>query len=335
MKLSLTKTIVALETRMPKYILGDSQELLKEMQNESVDCVYMDPPFNSDAKYRLNPDSELGFDDVFSSNLEYTNLVEPIVSECKRLLKKNGSLFFHISANEMAVPLVICEKHFKKVQPIFWKRSRSKNNVKTKLGSTIDVILWCSNVKKPKFNMTYQPLDEYYAKNSYKNKDSRGNYALGHIVYTATQRTKNKDRLYSLNHDDKTYEPENGWRLSKQDLLGLIDDDRVHFPTKEGANPYKKIYKHESLGKPCTDLWDDIHSIAQGTESRRYPTQKPVSLLKRIIKLTTDEGGVILDPVAGSGTTGVAAKLLNRDFILIDKNPDAIEICKKRIKEET
>ena len=164
MKLSPTKTIVALETRMPKYILGDSQELLKEMQNESVDCVYMDPPFNSDAKYRLNPDSELGFDDVFSSNLEYTNLVEPIVHECKRLLKKNGSLFFHISANEMAVPLVICEKHFKKVQPIFWKRSRSKNNVKTKLGSTIDVILWCSNVKKPKFNMTYQPLDEYYAK---------------------------------------------------------------------------------------------------------------------------------------------------------------------------
>jgi DNA modification methylase len=51
--------------------------------------------------------------------------------------------------------------------------------------------------------------------------------------------------------------------------------------------------------------------------------------------LTTDEGDVILDPVAGSGTTGVAASRLNREFILIDKNPDAIQICKKRVKEET
>jgi DNA modification methylase len=187
---------------------------------------------------------------------------------------------------------------------------------------------------KPKFNMVYQPLDEYYAKNSYKNQDSRGNYALGHIVYTATQRTKNKDRLYALKHDGQIYEPKNGWRLSKEALWGLIKNNRIHFPKKATANPYKKIYKHESQGKPCTDLWDDIHSLAQGTESRLYPTQKPISLLKRIIQLTTDEGDVILDPVAGSGTTGVAATLLNRDFILIDKNPDAIKICKKRIKEE-
>ena len=320
---------------VPRYILGDSRESLKKLSDGSVDCVYMDPPFNSDAKYRLNPDSQLGFDDVFSSGSEYAKLVEPIVVECKRLLKKDGSLFFHISADQMAIPLVICERHFKRVQPIFWKRSRSKNNVKTKLGSTIDVILWCSKVKKPKFNIVYQPLDEYYAKNSYKNTDSRGNYALGHIVYTATQRTKNKNRLYSLTHNGVTYKPANGWRLSKQDLLKLVDDDRVHFPTKVGANPYKKIYKHESNGKPCTDLWDDLHSLAQGAESRLYPTQKPISLLKRIIQLTTDEGDVILDPVAGSGTTGVAASQLNREFILIDKNPDAIQICKKRVKEET
>lgn len=323
-----------LEAQMGRFILGDSRSSLNTLQDNSVDCVYMDPPFNSDAKYRLNPDSNIGFDDVFSSNLEYVELVEPIVLECKRLLKENGSFFFHISADQMMIPLVICEKHFKKVQPIFWKRSRSKNNVKTKLGSTVDVILWCSNSKKPKFNMVYQPLDEYYAANSYKNKDARGNYALGHIVYTTTQKTKNENRLYSITHNGKTYAPKNGWRLSKEDLLSLIEQDRIHFPSKAGANPYKKIYKHESSGKPCTDLWDDIHSLAQGSETRVYPTQKPVSLLKRIIELTTVEGDVILDPVAGSGTTGVAASKLNRDFILVDLNPDAIEICKKRVKEE-
>ena len=92
-----------------RYILGDSRESLKKLNDETIDCVYMDPPFNSDAKYRLNPDSELGFDDVFSSGSEYAQLVEPIVAECKRLLKKDGSLFFHISADQMTIPLIIWE----------------------------------------------------------------------------------------------------------------------------------------------------------------------------------------------------------------------------------
>jgi DNA modification methylase len=319
---------------MQQYILGDSRKALLDLEDASVDCVYMDPPFNSDANYRLGPDSDLGFDDKFESSSAYARVIEPIVSQCARALKDNGSLFFHISAEQMLVPQMICVKHFKKVQPIFWKKSRSKNNVKNKLGATIDVIFWCTNSSKPKFNMVHQPLDEYYAKNSYKNKDDRGNYALGHVVYTATQKTSNKDRLYSIEHDGTVYAPKNGWRLSKEDLMALIADNRIHFPSKTGANPYKKIYKHESKGKPCTDLWDDIHSIAQGSETRQYPTQKPVSLLKRIIQLTTDEGDVILDPVAGSGTTGVAASTLNRNFILIDKNRDALEICKRRVKKE-
>ena len=306
---------------------------MKTLPDMSVDCVYMDPPFNSKSNYRLNPDSELGFDDIFENDSEYIEIVEPIVRECKRLLKKEGSLFFHISANEMMIPNMLCNKYFSKVQPIFWRRSRSKNNVKNKLGAVVDVIFWCTNSKKPKFNITYQPLDEYYANNSYKNTDSRGNYALGHIVYTKTQRTKNVNRLYSITINDTTYSPENGWRLSKEDLESLMKDDRIHFPSKDGANLYKKIYKHESKGKPCSDLWDDIHSIAMGSEERRYPTQKPIALLKRIINLTTEEGDVILDPVAGSGTTGVAAKMLGRDFILIDINQDAIEICKNRTEE--
>jgi DNA modification methylase len=266
---------------------------------------------------------------------------------------------------------MICNKYFTNVQPIFWKKSRSKNNTKNKLGAAVDVIFWCSNSKKPKFNMIYQELDAYYAENSYKNKDKRGNYALGHIVYTATQKVKSvkkeyldakgsgnvevveklkkklqvetekelekkaqekdKERLYAFEHDGVTYEPENGWRLSKEALQELVDEDRVHFPKKEGANPYKKIYKHESKGKPCMDLWDDIHSIAMGNERRLYPTEKPEKLLERIIEMSSDVGDLVLDPVAGSGTTGVVAQNLKRRFALFDINPAAIEVAKERI----
>ena len=317
--------------------VGDSRELLEELEDKTVNVVYLDPPFNSNRKYRLtSSDDSVGFDDIFSTDSEYVELVSPIVKECARILKKDGSFFFHISADQMLIPHMICSKYFKKVQPIFWKRSRSKNNVKTKIGACTDVIFWCSHLEKPKFNMVYQPLDPYYAENSYKNKDKRGNYALGHICYTKTQapdRKKTPHRYYEIQHGGKTYNPQYGWRMSKEDLESLIADDRIHFPTKRG-NPYKKIYAHESKGKPSTDYWDDIHSIAMGAEERVYPTQKPVALLKRIIEMTSDEGDVVLDPTAGSGTTGVAASQLGREYMLFDISEDAIETCKRRIKNE-
>lgn len=317
--------------------LGDSRELLQELEDQSIQAIYFDPPFNSNRKYRLTSEDEsVGFDDIFNSDEDYVGLVEPMVKECARSLKKDGSFFFHISADQMLIPNMICSKYFRKVQPIFWKRSRSKNNIKTKLGACTDVIFWCSHSEKPKFNMVYQPLDAYYAENSYKNKDARGNYALGHVCYTRTQAPdpiKTPSRYYELVHEGTTYKPQYGWRMSEEDLKSLIEADRIHFPNKKG-NPYKKIYAHESKGKPSTDYWDDIHSIAMGSEERVYPTQKPVALLKRIIEMSTSPGDMVLDPVAGSGTTGVAASLLDRNYTLFDISEDAIEACKRRIKNE-
>jgi site-specific DNA-methyltransferase (adenine-specific) len=324
--------------------LGDSRELLKQLEDQTVNVAYFDPPFNSSRNYRLTSNkASIGFDDIYASDDEYIALIDPMVKEISRVLTKDGSMFFHISADQMLIPHMVLSKYFSTIQPIFWLRSRSKNNTKTKLGACTDVIYWCSNIDKPKFNMVYQPLDEYYAKNSYKNQDKRGNYALGHITYTKTQapdRVKDsqkptaEQRYYTLEHNGITYNPTYGWRMSKQDLENLIKDDRIHFPSKAGAKPYKKIYAHESSGKPCTDFWDDLHSIAQGSEERLYPTQKPEALLERIINMTSDEGDVILDPVAGSGTTGAVAARLNRNYILFDINPDSIEICKKRLDKE-
>lgn len=323
---------------MNTITLGDSRESLKAVKSATIQAAYFDPPFNSNRKYRLTSrEDSIGFDDIFNTDDDYIGLVEPIVKECARVLKKDGSFFFHISADQMLIPNMICSKHFKRVQPIFWKRSRSKNNIKSKLGACTDVIFWCSHSTKPKFNMVYQPLDAYYAENSYKNKDDRGNYALGHVCYTKTQAPdpSKSDRYYQITHDSKTYNPKYGWRMSKEDLEALIADDRIHFPSnKKNANPYKKIYAHESKGKPSTDYWDDLHSIAMGSEERVYPTQKPVALLKRIIEMSTEVGDIVLDPVAGSGTTGVAASLLGRNYMLFDISEDAVEACKRRIKNE-
>ena len=312
---------------------GDGRELIKNIPDNTIATIYFDPPFNTGKDFTLHKEDDTGFSDAFDSDADYINLIEPVLIEATRVLKADGSLFFHISAEEMLIPHVLCKKHFSNVQPIFWQRARSKNNVKNKLGAVTDIIFWCSNSKKPKYNVVYQPLDEYYSTNSYKNTDWRGNYALGHLVYTKTQRTKRDDRYYAVEVKDRTFEAEHGWRVSKEDLEKLFAQDRVHVPATRG-NLYRKIYKHESKGKPATNLWDDIHSIAMGSEGRKYPTQKPVKLLERIIKMSSDPGDTILDPMAGSGTTGVAAQRLGRSAILIDENPDAVEIMASNLKTQ-
>jgi DNA modification methylase len=317
------------------FKLGDARNLISEIGDSTVSTIYFDPPFNTgrDFKYSSLTTGNFGFSDKFESDDEYMSLIEPILEQGKRVLKADGSLFFHISAEEMMIPHVLCNKYFEKVQPIFWKRSRSKNNVKKKLGALVDVIFWCSDSKSPKFNLVYQPLDSYYAENSYKNKDPRGNYALGHIVYSKTQATSNPERNFTYNHSDgRSWTPQYGWRVSYDELLRLMDQDRIHFPKKRG-NLYRKIYAHESKGKPCTNLWDDIHSIAMGVDgTRKYPTQKPAKLLSRIIEMSSNPGDLILDPMAGSGTTAFAASNLGRNSIVFDSSLDAQRIFERNLK---
>lgn len=305
---------------------GDCRTLLKAVAAKSVQTVYLDPPFNSDRLYRLEHGSEVGFNDKWT-DADYRAFLVEVVDECVRVLSPTGNLFFHISADQMFLPEQVLRERFKHVRPIVWKRCRSKNNVKKTLGSAIDILFWCFQTEKRKFNLIYQPRDEYYVEHSFKNKDDRGNFALGHLVPDRTR----TGHLYSFTIGGRTFTPERGWRIPQADLQALADEDRLYVPSGTGANLYKKIYLHETEGKPCMDLWDDIPSIAQGSEERRYPTAKPVKLLERIVKMSTDEGDLVLDPMAGSGTTGDACKTLGRRCILMDQNEQAIQIMQERL----
>lgn len=318
------------EKNEEKYEITDNVELyigdsIKISKNNKFRMIYFDPPFNSDRNYTLNCDSKLGFSDKWSDS-DYEEFIKINIDLLYELLEDNGTLFFHISSSCMYIPEKILRNKFKLVEPIFWKKCRSKNNVKTKLGSVIDIIWKCNKSNKYKFNLVTQEKDETYLKQSFKNKDSKGNYSLGHLV---TENTK-KGYIYKIKIGEKIFNPKSGWRIKEKDLKKLIEEDRVHVPTKEGAKLYKKIYLHEHPGKPCTDLWDDIHSISQGNEERKYPTAKPVKLLERLVEISTDKGDYVYDPMCGSGTTAKACSNLNRKCVINDINPDIIEIVKSR-----
>ena len=310
------------------FLLGNCLNILPNIADGSIDTIYLDPPFDSNRIYKLSEENAVGFNDKWTND-DYEQFIQKVIELCFLKLKATGTLFFHISADRMFIPHKILQETFLTVQPIFWKRCRSKNNVTTKLGATIDVIFKCNKSKNFKFNLIHQAKDQKYLDNSYKNSDQeRGNYALGHLV---TEPSK-KGYMYEYEFNGTIYNPKSGWRIKKEELDILKAENRLHIPKAKNTKLYKKIYLSENPGKPCTDLWDDIHSIAQGSEIRKYPTAKPVALLERIIKISTDEGDLVLDPMCGSGTTGEACRNLHRKCIMMDVNKEVVPILDIRFK---
>jgi DNA modification methylase len=293
-------------------------------------CIYLDPPYASGRDYKFaDADKVAVFTDKFTPD-HYKEWLSRLVSLCKKRLTKDGTLWFHIAAEYSFVPEQVLVSEFKEVEKIFWKKSHGKNTVKNKMGAVIDILFRCYS-STPVFHLQYVPLDAHYFEMSYRNKDEKGLYALGSLRFDKTR----SGNLYDITHDGVVYKAPYGWKVKKEEMERLLAEKRIHFvkPTeKREANLYKKLYKTECKGKPLSNLWDDISYITRTQEDpRTYPTQKPLKLLERILAISTNEGDWVLDPTAGSGTTGIAAHRLQRNCAMIDLNEDGKTIFTKRL----
>jgi hypothetical protein len=120
------------------------------------------------------------------------------------------------------------------------------------------------------------------------------------------------------------------WRFPIESMKRLDAEGRLHFTSNGGLR--LKRYLDDAKGIPAQALWDDIPPInSQSSERLGYPTQKPVALLERIIKTSSNEGDLVLDPFCGCGTTIHAAEKLNRRWIGIDVTHLAIGLIRRRL----
>lgn len=131
-----------------------------------------------------------------------------------------------------------------------------------------------------------------------------------HRTYTSYSATTNVDQILQARERD-----ENGKAVYKRDADGKI------------------VLGKEKKGVPLSDVWEIPYLNPKAKERVGYPTQKPVSLLKQIIELSTDEGDLVVDPFCGSGTTCVAAKSVGRSFVGIDLSEDAVRLSRQRLEE--
>jgi site-specific DNA-methyltransferase (adenine-specific) len=263
-----------------RVIQGDNLAVLQSIPDESIQLIYVDPPFNTGRvqtrgsstttrtetgnrigfkgqRYEIVKETVLSYDDEFK---DYWSFLEPRLEEAWRILNETGTLYLHLDYRESHYAKVLLDALFGRecfLNEIIWAYDYG-GKAKSRWPSKHDTIL----------------------------------------VYV-----KNPDKYY-FNNETVDREP--------YMAPGLVTPEKV------------------AKGKLPTDVWWHTIVSPTGKEKTGYPTQKPLGILRRIIQASSKEGDTVLDFFAGSGTTGHAASSLNRNFILIDQNPEAIQVMKER-----
>ena len=340
---------------------GDNLDVMRGMNSESVDLIYLDPPFNSNRNYAAPIGSAAAgaaFKDTWTlSDVDlawHGEIAEPepalyaIIDaaglahgkgmksylimmavrllEMKRLLKLTGSIYLHCdpTANhylKMAMDCVFGNDNFR--NDIVWQRTTAHND-STRYGANTDTILFYTKSDRWSWHNQHQSYDEKYQAR-FRRQDPDGR-AWSDYDITAK----------GLSGGGYEYEYKGAtslWRVPLETMQRLDAEGRLHF-TRTGGIRLKR-YLDEMPGRPVQALWDDIPPInSQAKERTGYPTQKPLALLERIIRASSNEGDMVLDPFCGCATACVAAEKLGRRWVGIDISPNALIQVNNRLRKE-
>ncbi len=318
-----------------QLILGDNLEILKKLESESIDLIYLDPPFFSNRNYEViwgDAGEVRSFQDRWSGGMDhYIAWLKERVEQMHRILKPTGSIFLHCDWHADAyIRVEILDKIFGSNSfrnEITWKRTSSKGLAFKRMANNTDTIFYYSKSDNFIWNPQYLPHNEKYLSDFYRH------------IEPNTGRRYRLDNLANPNKDRPNLEYEflgvtRVWRWTKDRMQKAYEDGLV-IQTKPGTVPALKRYLDEQEGTPLDDNWIDILNIqSQSKELIGYPTQKPEALLKRIIEMTSNENDIILDPFCGGGTTLAVADKLNRQWIGIDQSVQAVKVTEFRLNQQ-
>ncbi len=311
---------------------GDNLEQLKKFPDGCVDLIYIDPPFNSNRNYEVfwgETKEKRSFEDRHASTQAYIEFMRPRCVELHRVLKKTGSFYYHCDWHASHYVKIMLDQIFSENQfqtEIVWRRTNAKGLAFRSFPNDHDTIYYYTKSKKCTFNRQYLPHNEEYVRKFYKYVES----ATGRRYRLADLTNPNKDR------PNLTYEflgVKRVWRWTQERMQEAYEKGII-VQTKPGAVPALKRYLDEQKGNPVDSIWADIPPIqAQSAERLGYPTQKPLALLDRIIKASSNPNDIVLDAFCGCGTTLIAAENLGRQWIGIDVSPTACRVMAKRLRD--
>ena len=348
---------------------GDNLKILREhIPVSSVDLIYLDPPFNSKATYNMlfkepggeaSPAQIAAFEDSWKWGAESDQAFHEVVTlapkkladlmealraflgvnnmmayltmmavrlvEMHRVLKPTGSIYLHCDPTASHYLKLIMDAIFGVMNfrnEITWKRTSAHNDPK-RYGRNTDIIFYYTKSNSYTWNQQFQIHGPEYL-SRFRNLEADG-------------RVWADDNLTAKGLSGGGYDYEykgirSLWRLPEETMQRLDAEGRLHF-TKAGGIRLKR-YLNEVKGVVLQALWDDIPPInSQAKERLGYATQKPEALLERIIRVSSNEGDLVLDPFCGCGTTIAVAERLRRRWIGVDITFLAITLMKNRLHD--
>ena len=352
---------------------GDNLPILREyIQDESIDLIYLDPPFNSNRSYNVLFKDESGssadaqlttFDDTWHWGPSAAEIYEELVTGSNpEIGTMISALHQFIGENQMMAYLVMMATRLVELQRVLKPTGSlylhcdptASHYLKIILDTIFGVenfgneIIWQrTNTKGLAFTgfasnhdiiFRYTKSDQWVWNSQYTNYDPEYLEKFYKYYEPKTGRRYQLGDLVNPNPDrpNLTYEflgIIRVWRWPKERMEAAYKKGIV-VQTKPGAVPRLKRYLDEQEGLPIGDIWSDILPIQAGSAERPgYPTQKPLPLLERIIQTSSNPGDLVLDPFSGCGTAISAAQKLGRQWIGIDITYLAIAMHKNRLKE--
>ena len=339
-----------------KLIWGDNKLILSSLSNGSmreeieknggIKLIYIDPPFDVGADFTTDITfgdeeksftkeptilEEIAYRDTWGKGADsFISMIYERLVLMRDLLAEDGSIFVHCDWRVSGYLRLVLDEVFGKenfINEITWKRTFAHGDMgqgAKHLGRISDKIFFYKKTNSFQINPVYTAYEEEYVKKHFKYSDPDGRLWQS-VSLTGPGGAAKGNPSYEL-LGIKRY-----WQYSKENMEKLLKSGYI-YQSKPGAVPRKKMYLDESLGVPLQDLWCDISPVQGGaSENVNYPTQKPEALLERIIKASSNEGDIVADFFAGSGTTLAVAEKLNRKWIGSDLGKFAIHTTRKRI----
>ena len=346
-----------------RLFLGDNLAVLRGLPASSVDLVATDPPFNKGRVFGAVAGTAAS-GASFSDRWEWEDGVGLLLSDLRlrsakaaavvemaravhseglaaflcfmglrlievhRVLKPTGSLYLQCDETASHYLKALLDAVFgvrNLVNGLVWRRSVGGGRTRGKFRVDVDHIFFYAKGSGYRFNTQFSEMLGT-ARDQYRFVEGDGR------VYRLHSLTA-QGHAVGHHYEFEGLSPERGWRWPRERLEQAMRDGLV-VRTKAGAPTLVKIYRDDSDGAVMGSIWTDIVFGASHSERTGYPTQKPVALYERMVRASTDEGDLVLDPFCGSGTTLVAAERLARRWIGVDRSGDACEVVLRRMREE-
>jgi DNA modification methylase len=350
---------------------GDNLDILRRyLKDESVDLVYLDPPFNSAQNYNAFFQEKDGsaaasqihaFEDTWHWDIETKRAYDAVTEQPGRVSDVMQAFYQFLGGNDMMAYLTMMSSRLVELRRVLKPTGSlylhcdptASHYLKLLLdaifggGNFRNEIIWERTTGRKSVSQFGRVHDIilFYSKNPETKwneitlPQSEEN-AKGHDLMRDAKGLYRVSDLSGAGQGparsfgDKVIEPPAGrhWQFDQAGMDELWADGRIIF--SKNGNPRLKTYLKDLPGVSVRDIWTDIEPVNSGAAERLgYPTQKPVALLERIIQASSNPGDVVLDPFCGCGTTIDAAEKLGREWIGIDVTQLAISLIKNRLQD--